>query len=147
MKTYSAKPNDVKRNWYILDASELPLGRLATQAAALLIGKGKPMVTAHIDCGDYVIVINSDRLVVTGNKLTSKVYYSHSHYPGGLKSNTLNEKMNKDSTSVLQNAIRGMLPVNKLRDGRLARLKIYKGSEHNHNAQKPQILKVKKAGK
>lgn len=147
MKTYSAKPNDVKRNWYILDASELPLGRLATQAAALLIGKGKPMVTAHIDCGDYVIVINSDRLVVTGNKLTSKVYYSHSHYPGGLKSTTLNEKMNKDSTSVLQNAIRGMLPVNKLRDGRLARLKIYKGSEHNHNAQKPQILKVKKAGK
>ncbi len=137
MKTYSAKPTDVTRKWHVLDASQAPLGRLSTVAARLLIGKDKPMVTSHIDCGDYVIVINADQLVVTGNKLDKKMYYHHSGFPGGLKSATLSEKMAKDSTEVIVKAIRGMLPVNKLRDGRLDRLKVYAGSEHNHNAQQP----------
>lgn len=143
MKTYSAKPTDVTRKWYVLDAAEAPLGRLSTVAATLLTGKGKPMFTAHIDCGDYVIVINADQLVVTGKKTDAKTYYRHSNYPGSLKEATLKEKMAEDSTQVVEHAIRGMLPVNKLRDGRLARLKIYAGSEHQHEAQKPETFSVK----
>jgi large subunit ribosomal protein L13 len=143
MKTYSAKPTDVTRQWYVIDASEVTLGRMATVAAELLLGKRKPMFTKHIDVGDFVIVINADQLKVTGNKLNDKIYYKHSLYPGGLRQATLQEKMDKDSTEVIVKAIRGMLPVNKLRDGRLARLKVYAGSEHNHGAQKPQAFSVK----
>lgn len=143
-KTYSAKPTEVSRKWYVLDASEAPLGRLAAEAAQLLIGKGKPMFTKHIDCGDYVIVSNADKLVVTGNKLEKKIYYHHSNYPGGLKSASLKEKMAKDPTFAVIHAIRGMLPVNKLRDGRLARLKVYVGPEHNHDAQKPEKYSIKR---
>lgn len=142
-KTYSAKPSDVTRVWYVLDASKAPIGRVATQAAQLLLGKGKPQFTQHIDVGDYVIIINAEKLVVTGNKLDTKMYYSHSGYPGALKEATLTEKMAKDATQPVIHAIRGMLPVNKLRDGRLARLKVYAGSEHNHEAQKPVVLAVK----
>ncbi len=145
MKTYSAKPTDVMRKWYIIDASELPLGRLATRAATLLTGKEKPSFTKHIDTGDYVIVINSDNLVVTGKKLADKMYYRHSGYPGGLKEATLQEVMDKDSTRAITHAIRGMLPVNKLRAGRLLRLKVYKGIEHNHEAQKPTTISLKGA--
>ena len=143
MKTYSQKPADVTRKWYVVDASEAPLGRIATKVASLLIGKGKPGVTAHTDGGDFVVVINTDSLVVTGNKLQDKMYYRHSHYPGGLKAASLAEKMEKDSTAVIYQAVRGMLPVNKLRDGRLKRLKIYAGSEHQHEAQKPVTLSIK----
>jgi len=143
MKTYSAKPTDVTREWYIVDASEVPLGRLATQVAQLLTGKGKPQFTHHIDCGDHVIVINADQLQVTGKKLEDKMYYHHSHYPGGLKETTLKKQMVKDSTKPVIHAIRGMLPVNKLRDGRLLRLKVYGGSEHNHAAQKPKAFSLK----
>ncbi len=143
MKTYSAKPSDVTRKWYVIDASEAPLGRLATQIATLLTGKGKPQFTQHIDCGDYVIVINADNLVVTGKKLTDKTYFRHTGYPGGIKEATLEEKMAKDSTDVVHKAVRGMLPVNKLRDERLKRLKIYAGAEHNHEAQKPEAFSVK----
>jgi large subunit ribosomal protein L13 len=143
MKTYSAKPTDVTRKWYVLDASEAPLGRLSTVAATLLTGKRKPQYTAHIDTGDYVIVINADSLVVTGNKLEDKMYYRHSGFPGGLKEAQLKEKMVKDSAAVVTKAIRGMLPVNKLRAGRLERLKVYAGQEHNHEAQKPEKLSVK----
>ncbi len=143
MKTYSAKPTDVKRVWHILDASEIPLGRLSTVAATLLTGKQKPMFTKHIDCGDYVIIINADNLVVTGNKFEKKIYYRHSSYPGGLKSATLREQFDKDPGSIIQHAIRGMLPVNKLRKDRLARLKVYSGSEHNHEAQKPVKFSLK----
>jgi large subunit ribosomal protein L13 len=146
MKTYSAKPSDVTRKWYVLDASEVPLGRLATRAAKLLTGKDKPTFTKHIDCGDYVIVVNADKLVVTGNKLEDKMYYRHSGFPGGLKEATLKDVMAKDSTRAVEHAIRGMLPVNKLRADRLARLKIYGGDEHNHEAQKPEKLTLK-AGK
>lgn len=142
-KTYSAKPSDVTRAWYVIDASEAPMGRIATKAATLLTGKEKPMFTQHIDTGDYVVIVNADKLVVTGNKLEDKMYYHHSHYPGGLKEATLKEKMAKDPTHALTHAIRGMLPVNKLRDGRLARLKVYAGAEHNHEAQKPVALSLK----
>jgi len=147
MKTYSAKPTDVKRQWYIIDASELPIGRLSTVAAQLLIGKGKPQFTHHIDCGDYVIVINADKLVVTGKKANDKMYYRHSHYPGGLKEWTLQEQLDKDSTQIIIHSIRGMLPVNKLRDGRLKRLKVYAGSEHNHEPQSPKLLSLKASKK
>ncbi|HVW23463.1 MAG TPA: 50S ribosomal protein L13 [Candidatus Saccharimonadales bacterium] len=143
MKTYSAKPTDVKREWYVVDASEAPLGRLSTQVAALLTGKGKPMFTKHIDCGDYVIVINADKLVTTGDKTNKKVYYRHSGFPGGLKERTLAEQMTIDSTDVIRHAVRGMLPVNKLRDARLDRLKVYAGAEHQHEAQKPTQISVK----
>lgn len=143
MKTYSAKPTDIVRKWYVVDASEAPLGRVATQVAQLLTGKGKPMFTKHIDCGDYVVVINAEKLVVTGNRMEDKMYYHHSHYPGGLKETALKTQMTKDSTAPVIHAIRGMLPVNKLRDGRLARLKVYSGSEHNHAPQQPTPYSVK----
>lgn len=143
MKTYSAKPADVTREWYVVDASEVPLGRLATQVAQLLTGKGKPQFTQHIDCGDYVVVINADQLQVTGDKQDAKMYYHHSHYPGGLKETSLKKQIIKDSTQPVIHAIRGMLPVNKLRDGRLARLKVYAGSEHNHAPQQPKTFSLK----
>ena len=143
MKTYSAKPTDVVRKWYVLDASEAQLGRLSTVAATLLTGKGKPQFTHHIDCGDYVIIVNADKLVVTGNKAEDKMYYRHSGYPGGLTETKLKSQMEKDSTTIVTKAIRGMLPVNKLRPGRLDRLKVYAGSEHTHDPQKPEVLSVK----
>lgn len=143
-KTFSAKPSDITRKWYVLDASEVPLGRLSTKAATLLTGKEKPQFTHHIDTGDFVIIVNAEKLVVTGDKLKSKMYYRHSGYPGGLKEATLADKLAKGaSTEVVERAIRGMLPVNKLRDGRLARLKVYAGSEHNHAAQKPETISLK----
>ncbi|HEX5796898.1 MAG TPA: 50S ribosomal protein L13 [Candidatus Saccharimonadales bacterium] len=143
-KTYSAKPTDIQRDWYILDAGELTLGRLATRIAQLLMGKGKPMFTKHIDCGDFVIVINSDKLKVTGNKLADKKYYRHSGYPGNLRELSLQERIDKDSTKVIADAVRGMLPDNKLRDGRLSRLKVYKDENHKHSAQNPQQFDLKK---
>lgn len=142
MKTFSAKPSDVTRTWYIVDASEATMGRVATKVATLLTGKGKPTFTKHIDTGDYVVVINAEKIVVTGNKMEDKMYYRHSHFPGGLKEATLKEKMVKDPTFALQHAIRGMLPVNKLRDARLERLKIYAGADHKHEAQKPVAISV-----
>ncbi len=143
MNTYSAKPTDVTRKWYVIDASKAPLGRVATQIATLLTGKGKPMFTKHIDCGDFVVVINASKAHVTGNKLDTKTYYRHSGYPGGLTETSMRDVMEKDPTKVVFAAVRGMLPVNKLRDGRLARLKIYVDAEHNHEAQKPEVISVK----
>ena len=147
MNTYSAKPSDVTRKWYVIDASEAPLGRVSTQIATLLTGKGKPMFTKHIDCGDYVIVINADKAYVTGNKLDTKTYYRHSGHPGGLTETSMRNVMESDPTKVVVAAVRGMLPVNKLRDGRLDRLKVYAGAEHNHEAQKPQVVSVKEGKK
>ncbi len=143
MKTYSAKPADVTRQWYLIDASEAPLGRVATKIATLLTGKGKAMFTKHIDTGDYVIVVNAKNLLVTGSKKTDKMYYHHSGYPGGLRETTLSEQVEKDPTQVIIKAVRGMLPVNKLRDERLNRLKVYAGSEHKHEAQQPEKISVK----
>lgn len=143
MKTYSARPSEVTRAWYIIDATEAPLGRISTKIAKLLTGKDKPMFTQHIDCGDYVVVINADQLVATGNKLVDKKYYRHSQYPGSLKEASLAEMMAKDSTEVIRLSVKGMLPKNKLMDERLKRLKIYKGEEHNNHAQKPVKVSVK----
>lgn len=143
MKTFSAKPTDVERKWYVIDASEAPIGRVATRVAKLLMGKGKPMYTAHIDCGDYVVIINSADVKVTGKKFDQKIYYRHSGYPGGIKQRTLSEQMEKDPTAAITHAIRGMMPANKLRDGRLARLKVYAGEEHEHSAQKPEKISIK----
>lgn len=147
MKTFSAKPTDVTRQWYVLDASEASLGRVATYAAKLLTGKNKPIYTSHIDCGDYVVIINTDNLKVTGSKLKNKIYYRHSGYPGGIKSRTLKEQMDRDSTTVLTHAIRGMLPTNKLRDVRLMRLKVYTSAQHPHEAQKPVTISLKELKK
>lgn len=143
MKTFSAKPTDVTRKWYLIDASEAPLGKISVLAATLLTGKRKPSFTKHIDCGDYVVIINSDQLVVTGNKLEDKKYYRHSNYPGGLTTTTLKDIMEQDSTIVVTKAVRGMLPVNKLRDARLARLKVFKSGEHLHSAQSPEKIKAR----
>ncbi len=143
MKTYSAKPADVTRQWYVVDAAEAPLGRVATKVATLLTGKGKPQFTKHIDCGDFVVIINAANLVTTGDKADKKMYYHHSGYPGGLKETTLAEKMAKDPAFAITQAVRGMLPANRLRDGRLQRLKVYAGSEHQHAAQKPMPISVK----
>lgn len=139
-KTYSAKPTEVTRVWHVVDASTIPFGRLATQVATLLMGKHKPMFTPHIDCGDYVIVINADQLVATGKKLSDKKYYRHTGFPGGIKETTLGEK---NPVSVIEEAVRGMIPANKLRPGRLARLKVYRDDQHNHHAQKPVAFSLK----
>lgn len=143
MTTYSAKPSDVTRKWYVIDASEAPLGRVATKIATLLTGKGKPQFTQHIDCGDFVVVVNAGSVQVTGTKMEDKMYYHHSGYPGGLKETTLKDVLDRTPERALYEAVRGMLPVNKLRDQRLARLKIYAGAEHNHEAQKPEAISVK----
>lgn len=143
MKTYSAKPTDVIRKWYVVDAGEAPLGRVATRVAKLLTGKNKPQFTHHIDCGDFVVIINAKNTYTTGNKPTDKMYYHHSHFPGGLKSASFNEKMEKDPTFAITKAVRGMLPVNKLRDERLKRLKVYEGEEHKHAPQQPITISLK----
>jgi large subunit ribosomal protein L13 len=147
MKTQSLKPAQVKRVWYVLDASEASLGRLATTAATLLLGKEKPQFTPHVDNGDFVIVLNAQNLRLSGNKLQKKTYYRHSGFPGGLRSRTASEQMEIDPQVVIKKAIRGMLPVNKLRPGRLERLKIYNEAEHNHAAQNPTKLSLKKEDK
>lgn len=141
-KTYSLKQAQIDRKWYIFSASDAPLGRVATLAAQYLLGKTKAQYSHHIDCGDFVIIINSDKLVVTGDKMDKKIYYRYSGYPSGLKSATLSEVIAKDSTKAVIQAVRGMLPDNKLRDGRLKRLKVYTGAEHPHDPQKPITLKV-----
>ena len=142
-KTYSVKPTEVTRKWVLIDASEHSLGHVASTIAHYLIGKYKPTYTAHIDGGDYVVVINSDQLKVAGAKETDKIYYRHSGFPGGISSRTLKEVREIDSTRIVWEAVKGMLPKNKLVDGRQARLKIYKGSEHPHAPQSPEKVEVK----
>ncbi len=146
-KTYSAKPSDVERKWYVFDASDITLGRLSTEVAQVLTGKKKPMFTQHIDCGDYAVIVNADKLKVTGDKLEKKTYYRHTGFPGGIKSRTLQEQMDIDSTKAIINSVRGMLPVNKLRDARLKRLKVYAGETHSNEAQKPEVVDLKKGAK
>lgn len=141
-KTYSAKPSDVTRRWILIDASEASLGRISTVIAAYLTGKNKPMYTAHIDCGDHVVVINAEKLKVTGNKLEDKKYYSHSGHPGGLKTASLKQKLEKNPTEVIEHAVKGMIPKNKLATDRIARLRVFNGPEHEHTAQQPQKVEV-----
>jgi large subunit ribosomal protein L13 len=140
-KTTWTKEKDIERNWYIIDVKDKILGRAATRIASLLIGKDKPEIVPNVDCGDYVIVINSDLVELTRGKEKKKMYYSHSQYPGGFKEIRFDKQMDKDSRKVILDAVKNMLPQNKLKDQRLNRLMIYKNSEHNHTAQKPKEIK------
>jgi large subunit ribosomal protein L13 len=140
MKTYSAKPGEVTREWYLVDAEGKTLGRLATQIADTLRGKRKPQFTPHVDTGDFVIVVNAEKIQVTGNKLDQKRYYRHSGYPGGLRSRTLREQLDRRPTEVLRVAVKGMLPKNRLARQQITKLKIYAGPEHPHEAQNPKPL-------
>jgi len=142
-KTYSQKPSEVTRRWILIDASEAPLGRVATQIAKYLIGKYKPSYTPHIDGGDYVVVVNAEKAVLTGDKEVGKVYYRHSGFPGGIKEATAKEVREKKPEFLIENAVKGMLPKNKLSPERLKRLKIFTGSEHAHAAQTPEKVEVK----
>lgn len=142
MKTFVQKPADVTRKWLLVDASEATLGRVATTVAKYLIGKYKPTYTAHVDGGDFVVVINAQNLVVTGDKMEDKKYYRHSGFPGGIKERSLKEQIDRDATKVIVDAVRGMLPKNKLADARLKRLKVYAGAEHTHAPQQPVQIKV-----
>ena len=142
MKTYNAKPGEIAREWYLVDAEGKTLGRLATQIAERLRGKGKVVFTPHVDTGDFVVVINAEKIAVTGKKLEQKMYYKHSGYPGGLRERTLQEQLDRQPTEVLRKAVKGMLPRNKLGAAQLTKLKIYAGPEHPHEAQEPTTLEV-----
>lgn len=135
MKTFSTKPSDIEREWHVIDASDKVLGRLATQVANLLMGKHKPIFTRNLDTGDFVVVINADKIRVTGNKAKQKLYYRHSGYPGGLKSVSLEEMMQTKPTRVIEHAVRGMLPHNRLGAKMMKKLKVYAGDTHPHLAQ------------
>ncbi len=141
-KTYSAKPEEVERKWYIVDATDQTLGRMATQIAIILRGKHKPMFTPHVDCGDYVIVINAERVHVTGKKLEDKMYYHHSGYPGGLRETPLKTMLIKHPDQVISEAVRRMLPKNNLARHMLKKLKVYAGPDHPHEAQQPEPLEL-----
>lgn len=142
-KTYSQKPSEVSRKWILIDASEAPLGRIATVIAKHLIGKYKPSYTPHIDGGDYVVVVNAKNTVVTGDKESGKIYFRHSGFPGGIKDATLAEVREKYPERIIESAVRGMIPRNKLADERLKRLRIFAGSDHAHTAQTPEKVEVK----
>ena len=137
--THSVKAKEIERKWYVIDAADKPLGRVATEVARLLRGKHKPTYSTHMDCGDFVIVINSDKIVLTGNKLNDKYYRHHSGYMTGLKEISYKDLMAKSSDKALTLAVKGMLPKNSLGRSMITKLKIYKGSEHNNQAQKPEI--------
>ena len=140
MKTYSAKPGEVDRNWWVVDADGKNLGRLASEIANVLRGKNKPQYTPHTDTGDFVVVVNADKIAVTGNKLTQKIYYRHSGYPGGLKAESLGHLLQRRPAEVLRKAVKGMLPKNRLAAQQLVKLKIYAGPKHPHAAQKPEEM-------
>ncbi len=140
MKTYSPKPTELTHDWYIIDAQGKTLGRLATQIATYLLGKHKPQFSAHLDCGDNVVVINAARIVVTGNKLEDKKYYRHSGYPGGIKETNLATLLENNPAKVIEKAVAGMLPKNRLHDDRMYRLKVYPSNEHPHAPQAPKTL-------
>ena len=142
MKTYSAKPLEVERKWYVIDAEGKTLGRLATVCANLLRGKLKPEFTPNVDTGDFVIVINADKIQVSGNKETDKIYYHHTMYLGGLKSISFKALMEKDPTKAIEKAVKGMLPHNTLGAQQFTKLKVYAGAEHPHEAQKPVVYEM-----
>jgi large subunit ribosomal protein L13 len=140
MKTWNAKPAEVERRWYLVDADGETLGRLATRIADLLRGKGKPTYTPHVDTGDFVVVVNAEKIAVTGKKLQQKRYYRHSGYPGGLRSRTLAAQLERRPTEVVRAAVKGMLPRNKLGRAQIGKLKVYAGPDHPHQAQQPELL-------
>ncbi|MGN0481692.1 MAG: 50S ribosomal protein L13 [Lachnospiraceae bacterium] len=140
MKSFMASPSTIERKWYVVDATDLTLGRLASQVASVLRGKNKPIFTPHIDCGDYVIIVNADKVKVTGKKLDQKVYYNHSDYVGGMKETTLRELMAKKPEKVVELAVKGMLPKGPLGREMYKKLFVYAGPEHKQAAQKPEVL-------
>ena len=140
MKTFMASPATIDRKWYVVDATDMTLGRLASEVASVLRGKKKPIFTPHIDTGDYVIVINAEKIAVTGKKLDQKIYYHHSDYVGGMKTATLREKLNKKPEEVIEHAVKGMLPKGPLGREMYRKLFVYAGPEHKHAAQKPETL-------
>jgi len=142
MRTWTVRPGDIERKWYIIDASDAVLGRLATKVATVLRGKHRPQYTPHADCGDHVIVINAEKVRVTGNKETQKMYYRHSQYPGGLKSIRLDKQREKHPERIIELAVKGMMPKNPLGRSMLKKMKVYAGSDHPHAAQKPEPLKL-----
>lgn len=143
MKTYMAKPADIERKWFVVDAANVPLGRVATQVADILTGKKKTLYTPHVDCGDFVVVINADQIVLTGNKLVDKKYRWHTGYIGGLKEVQYGTLMEKNSPKALELAVKGMLPKTALGRKQITRLHVYKDAEHKHEAQKPEKVEIK----
>jgi large subunit ribosomal protein L13 len=142
MKTWTAKPREIERRWFVVDADGKTLGRLATQIADTLRGKHKAEYTPHVDTGDFVVVVNAEKIAVTGKKLEDKKYYRHSGYPGGLRERTLREELDRRPTEVLRKAVKGMLPRTRLARAQIKKLKIYAGPEHPHEAQAPKELRV-----
>jgi large subunit ribosomal protein L13 len=142
VRTFTAKKEEIERQWYVIDAEGQTLGRLASKIAPILKGKHKPIYTPHLDCGDFVVVINADKVRVTGNKMDQKFYYRHSGYPGGIKSISLRDQLARHPERVLQAAVRGMLPKNKLGRRMIKKLKIYAGDAHPHDAQQPKSLEL-----
>ena len=142
MKTVSAKKESVTREWYVVDATGKTLGRLSTEIANRLRGKHKPEFTPHVDTGDYIVVVNAEKVKVTGNKTTDKVYHHHTGYPGGIKSITFEQLIDKAPERIIEKAVKGMMPKNKLSQSMMTKLKIYAGSEHPHSAQQPTPLKI-----
>jgi len=142
MRTYSAKPETVEREWFVVDATDRPIGRLASEIASRLRGKHKPVFTPHVDTGDYIVVINAERVGVTGNKRTDKMYYRHSGYPGGIKSMSLEKLLDKAPERVIETAVKGMLPKGPLGRAMFRKLKVYAGPEHKHTAQQPKELSL-----
>ena len=147
MKSYMANPSTVERKWYVIDATDIAMGRLASQVASILRGKNKPTFTPHVDTGDYVIVINSDKVKLTGKKLQQKMYRHHTGYIGNMKEENYQKLMSERSDFAIELAVKGMLPKTHLGREMLKRLKVYKGAEHNHEAQKPEILVLKEANR
>ncbi|ART82867.1 50S ribosomal protein L13 [Oceanisphaera profunda] len=142
MKTFVAKPETVKRDWYVVDAEGKTLGRLASEIALRLRGKHKPEYTPHVDCGDYIVVVNAEKIQVTGNKAEGKIYYSHSGFPGGLKSITFEKLIVRKPEMVIESAVRGMLPRGPLGRAMFRKMKVFVGAQHNHAAQQPQVLDI-----
>ena len=142
MKTWNAKPGEIEREWQLVDAEGQTLGRLATRIADTLRGKDKPQYTPHVDTGDYVVVVNAEKVAVTGKKLDDKLYHRHSGYPGGLRTRTLREQLDRRPEEVIRKAVKGMLPRNRLSRAQLRKLKIYAGPEHPHEAQAPKEMKI-----
>jgi large subunit ribosomal protein L13 len=142
VKTFSAKPQDIERKWFVVDAQGQTLGRLATRIATVLRGKHKPVYTPHVDCGDYVIVVNADKIHVTGQKLEQKTYYRHSGYPGGLRQVSLRRQLQVHPDRVIEAAVRGMLPHNRLGRKMFKKLKVYAGPTHPHEAQQPTAMEL-----
>ena len=142
MKTYSAKESELEKKWFIVDAEGKVLGRMATKIANVLRGKNKPIFTPHVDTGDFVVVVNAEKIKLTGNKLNNKVYYQHSGYPGGLKAATAKKIREEKPAELIRLAVKGMLPKNKLGSSLIKKLKIYRGKDHPHQAQQPQVLEV-----